>query len=153
MTDEWSFLTNECQTLEGVDHSRNGQSKAHSFCFSRKLKPTSTAQESKQQVTSPNAPFRFALAGTNTIGIVCVLCKKNCEKGSFSRCHFRQNKAALSALLPFSHQLNLLAAVIQPLLLANSTRVPHCTCRRLVCACGNMLGFVSSTRTAHLLHA
>ena len=43
MTDERSFLTNECQTLEGVDHSRNGQSKAHSFCFGRKLKPTGAA--------------------------------------------------------------------------------------------------------------
>ena len=50
MTDERSFLTNECQTLEGVDHSRNRQSKAHSFCFSRKLNPTSAAWESKRQL-------------------------------------------------------------------------------------------------------
>ena len=49
MTGERSFLTNECQTLEGVDHSRNRQSKAHSFCFSRKSKPTSVAWESKRQ--------------------------------------------------------------------------------------------------------
>ena len=39
------FLTNKCQTSEGVDHSRNGQSKAHSFCFSRKLNHTRAAQE------------------------------------------------------------------------------------------------------------
>ena len=36
-----SFLTNKCQTSEGVDHSRNRQSEALSFCFSRKLQPTS----------------------------------------------------------------------------------------------------------------
>ena len=95
MTDERSFLTNQCQTLEGVDHSRNRQSKAHSFCFSRKLNPTSVVWESKRQVASPNTHFRFALAGTNTIGIVCALCKKNCEKGSFSCCHFRRNEAAI----------------------------------------------------------
>ena len=33
------FLTNKCQTSKGVDHSWNRQSKAHSFCFSRKLNP------------------------------------------------------------------------------------------------------------------
>ena len=48
--DKRSFLTNKCQTLEGVDHSRNRWSEAHSFCFSRKLKPTSVAQESKRQI-------------------------------------------------------------------------------------------------------
>ena len=50
MQDERSFLTNGCQTLEGVDHSRNGWIKAHSFHFSRKLKPTSAAQESKRHL-------------------------------------------------------------------------------------------------------
>ena len=44
---------------------------------------------------SPNAPFRFALAGTNTTGVVCALCKKNREKGSFFRCHFRRNEAVI----------------------------------------------------------
>ena len=34
------FLTNKCQTSEGVDHSRKRQSKAHSFYFSRKLNHT-----------------------------------------------------------------------------------------------------------------
>ena len=40
------FLTNKCQTSEGVNHFRNRQSEAHSFCFSRKLNPTRVAQES-----------------------------------------------------------------------------------------------------------
>ena len=105
------FLTNECQTLEGVGNSRNRQSKAHSFCFSQKLKPTSVVWESKRQVASPNTPFRFALAGTNTIGIVCALRKKNREKGSFSCCLFCRTKPSLSALLPFPYHSRLLAAV------------------------------------------
>ena len=70
------------------------QSKAHSFCFGRKSKPTSVAQESKRQVGSPNAPFRFALAGTNAIGIVCVLCKKD----RFLAVIFVETKPPLSAL-------------------------------------------------------
>ena len=63
---------------------------------------------------SPNAPFRFALAGTNAIGVVCALCKKNCEKGFFLAVIFAETNPPLLALLPFSHQLNLLAVVIQP---------------------------------------
>ena len=48
--DRWTvFLTNKCQTLEGVDHSWNGQSEAHSFCFGRKLNHTRVAQESERQ--------------------------------------------------------------------------------------------------------
>ena len=39
---------NKCQTLEGIDHSRNRQSIAHSFCFSRKLKPTSAVLSSTE---------------------------------------------------------------------------------------------------------
>ena len=76
------FLMNKCQTSEGVDHFWNGWSKAHSFHFSRKSNPTGGAQESETTGCEPKHTFRFALAGTNTIGIVHVLCKKNCEQGS-----------------------------------------------------------------------
>ena len=43
----------------------------------------------------PKHTSRFALAGTNTIGIVRVLCKKNREKGSFSHCLFCRNEAVI----------------------------------------------------------
>ena len=75
------FLTNKCQTLEGVDHFRNRQSEAHSFYFSWKLNPTRVAQESKRQVATPKCTSRFALAGTNTVSVVRVLCKKSCGLG------------------------------------------------------------------------
>ena len=111
------FFTNECQTLEGVDHSRNRQSKAHSFCFSRKLKPTSMAQESKRQVTSPNAPLALRLRA-RTLLVSWVGCAKRAvKKDRFLAVISAETKPSLSALLPFSHQFHLLAAVIQPLLL------------------------------------
>ena len=77
-------------------------------------------QESKRQVASPNAPFRFALAGTNAIGVVRALSKRIVKKDRFLAVFSAETKPSLSALLPFSHQSHLLAAVIQPLLLANS---------------------------------
>ena len=43
----------------------------------------------------PKYTFRFALAGTNTVGIVRVLCKKNREKGPLRRCHFCRNEAVI----------------------------------------------------------
>ena len=43
----------------------------------------------------PKHTFRFALAGTNAIGVVRVLCKKNCEKGLFSCCLFCRNEAII----------------------------------------------------------
>ena len=96
------FLTNECQTLEGVDHSRNRQSKAHSFCFSRKLKPTSVAQESKRQVMIPNTHFSLCACGTNAIGVVCALCEKNRGKGLFCCCLFCRNEAVIVSSVAFS---------------------------------------------------
>ena len=50
---------------------------------------------------SPNTQLRFALAGTNAIGIVCVLCKKNCEKGSFCCCLFCRNEAVIVGFAAF----------------------------------------------------
>ena len=52
-------------------------------------------QDSERQVTSPKHTFRFALAGTNAVGIVRVLCKKNREKGPLRRCHFCRNEAVI----------------------------------------------------------
>ena len=86
--------------------------------------------------------------------VLCVCCaKRSVKKDHFLAVISAETKPSLSALLPFSHQSHLLAAVIQPLLLANSTQIPCCDRRRLVCACGDMLAFASSTITAHLLHA
>ena len=42
------LFPDKCQTLEGVDQFGNRQSKAHSFCFSRKLTPTWAVQESER---------------------------------------------------------------------------------------------------------
>ena len=94
----------------------------------------------------------FALRLRARIPLVsCVHCAKRIvEKDRFLAVFSAETKPSLSALLPFSHQSKLLAAVIQPLLLANPTQVPYWTRRRLVCACGNILGFASSTRTAQL---
>ena len=51
--------------------------------------------ESERQVTSPKYTFRFALAGTNAVGVVRVLCKKNREKGPLRCCHFCRNEAVI----------------------------------------------------------
>ena len=71
------FLTNKCQTSEGVDHFRNRQSKAHSFYFSRKLNPHQSSTGVRTTGHEPKCTFRFALAGTNAIGVVRVLCTKS----------------------------------------------------------------------------
>ena len=64
----------------------------------------------------PKHTFRFALAGTSTIGVVlCVSgVKRIVEKDCFLAVFSVETKPSLSALLPFSHQSHLLAAVIQP---------------------------------------
>ena len=106
------FLTNKCQTLEGVDHSQNRQSKAHSFCFSRKLNPTGAAQESERQVTSPNTPFALRLRARMPL-VSCVCCAKRIvKKDCFLAVFSAETKPSLSALLPFSHQSHLLAAIV-----------------------------------------
>ena len=81
--------------LGGSYPFRDRQSKAHSFCFGRKLNPHWSSTGVRTTGYEPKCTFRFAFAGTNAIGIVCALCKKNREKGLFSCCLFCRNEAVI----------------------------------------------------------
>ena len=77
----------------------------------------------KSASTSSNESGPFALHLRERIQLVsCVFfAKRTVKKDRFVAVFSAETKPSLLALLAFSHQSHLLATVIQPLLLANST--------------------------------
>ena len=59
-----AFLTNKkCQTSEGVDHSQNRQSKAHSFYFSQKSNPHQSSVGVQTTGCEPKHTFSLCACG------------------------------------------------------------------------------------------
>ena len=68
----------------------------------------------------PKHTFCFTLAGTNTVGIVHVLCEKNREKGSFCCCHFCRNEAVIVGSAAFFTPVSFACCGHPTVLLADS---------------------------------
>ena len=68
----------------------------------------------------PKCTFRFALAGTNAIGIVRVLREKKREKGLFSCCLFCRNEAVIVGSAAFFTPVSFACCGHPTVLLADS---------------------------------